>query len=59
MPDWVALGICKWLAWLLRMQRPGEQLTKQSILDASSKVTQIQEDICDQLEMVSPPLLSR
>ena len=41
MPHWVRRGICQWLAWLLRMERPGHNLTRKELV--ASKQLQIEE----------------
>lgn len=41
MPQWVRRGICQWLAWLLRMERPGHNLSRRELVAA--KQLQIEE----------------
>ena len=32
MPDWVRMLFLQWIPWLLRMSRPGEKLTRKTIM---------------------------
>jgi len=32
MPRWVRVGICQWLAWFLRMERPGKDLSGSQLM---------------------------
>ncbi|XP_064652936.1 neuronal acetylcholine receptor subunit alpha-7-like isoform X2 [Lineus longissimus] len=32
MPEWVKKGICEWLAWILRMKRPGKELSRKKLV---------------------------
>ncbi|XP_013406819.1 neuronal acetylcholine receptor subunit alpha-7 [Lingula anatina] len=36
MPRWVKVGICEWLAWILRMTRPDRELTRAAIIRRSN-----------------------
>jgi len=38
MPGWVKRGICEWLAWFMRMKRPGEPLSRKTLFKTDDAI---------------------
>ena len=43
MPDFVRRGVCQWLAWLLRMERPGHDLTRKGMLGINRELSKFEQ----------------